>query len=199
MNKKKIFIILVLLIVLVLALVITLKNRNNNLEPKTEFPIGDLPVEFMSEEEKISLGIAGEERIQVLLRNPEDGQILSYRVISSDEDIMTNKDQYLKDMETLYIEKIEPGIVLPLTLEWMTAEEKESFNLSPDLRVQVLERDLSTNEIINYKVISYDNDIETTYRYVEPVEEVIELNQNIGSPDIGLDSTLSAPEEFLEE
>lgn len=45
---------------------------------------------------------------------------------------------------------------------YMTVEEKNSFNIDPELKVQVLDRDVN-GTVTAYKIINSDEDIQTFY------------------------------------
>jgi len=53
----------------------------------------DFSVEFMTDEEKTKIGIPLERRAQVLSRDAETGLILAYKIIESDEDIVTGPQE----------------------------------------------------------------------------------------------------------
>jgi preprotein translocase subunit YajC len=53
----------------------------------------DFTVEFMTDEEKTKIGIPLERRVQVLSRDEETGMILAYKIINSDDEIVTGPQE----------------------------------------------------------------------------------------------------------
>jgi hypothetical protein len=95
---KKIFYILaaILVVAILVFLVFWLKKD------KVSDNLGDSPLnivgtevivpEFMTQTEKSDLGLSGDLKIQVINRNSSGG-VMSYKVIRSDGDIITNRKQ----------------------------------------------------------------------------------------------------------
>lgn len=89
--KKNIFIFgLVALLILIVCLVWFYFAKNTGISDKNTInqSLQNLPtVEFLSTEEKASLGISQDYKIQALGRN-EAGELIVYKIINSDEDIV---------------------------------------------------------------------------------------------------------------
>ena len=50
----------------------------------------------------------------------------------------------------------------PISIQFMTEDEKAEKGLSPDMRIQVLDRD-KNGKIIAYRIIKSDSDVVTKY------------------------------------
>lgn len=106
MNKKKIIISLSILLILIIILFIFIyftspeKPLENNTEPEV-IPVSEnldneiykpkpIELELMTDQDKEILNISAEayRRIQVLEKE-EDGGVITYRIINSDADILT--------------------------------------------------------------------------------------------------------------
>lgn len=90
-KKQKIFSILLLGLLLIIVILIFLKNKNNT-NQLTEPGSTVLKPVFLDNKEKTDLNIKPELKIQVLQRNAE-GKIILYKVIKSDNDIITDLNQ----------------------------------------------------------------------------------------------------------
>lgn len=92
--------------------------------------------------------------------------LLIARTKSTDKQIINkqNSPAIVEEVNNLSPEQMMTYQPRPITLEWMTLEEKNSFgiNTSTESRIQVLRRD-ANGRIEDYKIIQNDKDIETEF------------------------------------
>lgn len=82
------------------------------------------------------------------------------RYANTQETKATNTPEAAVDVNTLSPEETATYKPQPITLEWMTLEEKNSFgiNTSTPSRIQILKRE-ANGQIEVYKIIKTDSDI----------------------------------------
>ena len=89
-NQKIIGLVLLAIVIVLVAVLLIYKNKTVN--KNTSAPTTVLKPVFLDDKEKTDLNIKPETKVQAIKRNAA-GQVMLYKVINNDTDIITNLNQ----------------------------------------------------------------------------------------------------------